>query len=124
MSEVRLVAPALTLQREQEIPSAPDAAALVLVDDVDEQEGQHPDVPVRQLGSNDVEHAMEGVKAVGVVRRLLGPGLEAPVFSGRATVRVGAGGGVSVGCLLAAAAAPPARQRPGLHGPATSPPRA
>lgn len=116
MPEVGLVAAALPLQGQQEVPPAPDAAALVLVDDVDEQERQHPDVPLRQLGPDDVEHAVQGVQAVGVVHLLLGPRFEAAVSPGR--VRVAARGrNVPVRHIPAG----PGRCRPGAARPARQP---
>lgn len=108
MSEVGLVAATLPLQRQQEVPPVPDAASLIFIDHVDEQEGQNPDVAVRQLGADDVEHVVEGVEAVGAVRCLLGPRLAAA--SGR-----GAGGGAPA-VHPPAAAARPAGHGPALHG--------
>lgn len=86
VSEVGLVAAALALEGQQKILPAANAAALVLVDHVDEQEGQNADVPVRQVGPDNGEHLVEGVEAVGVVRCLFRPRHEAAISSGQGSV--------------------------------------
>lgn len=82
VAEVGLVAAALPLQRQQEVPPAADAPALVLIDHIHEEEGQNADVSVGQVGADNGEHLVKRVQAVGAVRRLLRPRLTAAAAAG------------------------------------------
>jgi hypothetical protein len=59
VSEVGLITSPLALQSQQEVPATPDATALILVNDIHEQEREHSHVAVRELGSHYVEHAVQ-----------------------------------------------------------------
>jgi len=82
LPEVGLVAAALPLQRQQEVPAAADHPPLVVVDHVHEEEGEHSHVAVGQVGAHDVEHAVQAVQPVLPVAPLLRPGLCSAPFEG------------------------------------------
>lgn len=47
VSEVGLITATLALKGQQEILSTPDATTLILINDINKQEWQYPDIPVR-----------------------------------------------------------------------------
>lgn len=86
MSEVGLVTTALPFKGQQKILPATNTTALVLIDHIDEEEGQNADVSMCQVGPNNVEHLVKRVQAVGVVCRFLWPRLKAAISPGQGPV--------------------------------------
>lgn len=84
--KVGLVTATLALQCQQEISSAPDAATLVLVNHIHEQKRQYSNVPMSELGSDDIKHAVQRVQPMRLVHRFLGPRLKTPRSFGYAGV--------------------------------------
>lgn len=99
LPEIGFVAPALPLQSQQKVSPAPDHAPLVIVDNIHKEEGEDPDVPVGQVGSYDIEHAVQAVEAVLPVGLLLRPGLlAAPLQGGHLGRAAGPCGGHLASC--------------------------
>lgn len=63
VSEVGLVTAALAFQSQQEVPPTPDSAALVFVDHVHKQEGEHAYVPMGELRAHNIKHVVQRVQS-------------------------------------------------------------